>query len=369
MTHLCLVSDQPMPNFLPILHSVTKPEQVILAVTDKMATKADWLKKAIENRKIDVRILPIPNAYNLAVLQDFFINWLDKDAPEDIVLNVTGGTKPMAIAAQEAFRMANKPVFYISVESDELIWLETRQGPIKMTTNLSLKTFFTIHGFQMEKNNRQGRLKPEWQTYSKILVENVIQWEQALGKLNRHAMLAEQRNVLDCGRVTAENTLSWDELMESLYYNEVICYQDRLVFKSPEARSFANGGWLEHLVFEAVKEVLPDSKPQLNVIIKDARGNQNELDVAVLVNHSLFIIECKTKRFVFKDDFQNGPAAETIYKLDSLRKTGGLRTQGVLISFRPVGPDHKKRAEEAKISVIDQSGLPRLKQLLAQTIK
>lgn len=38
---------------------------------------------------------------------------------KDIALNVTGSTKLMAVAAQVVFRSAEKPVFYVNVESDE----------------------------------------------------------------------------------------------------------------------------------------------------------------------------------------------------------------------------------------------------------
>ena len=65
----------------------------------------------------------------------------------------------------------------------------------------------------------------------------------------------------------------------------------------------------------------------------------------------------------------SGLAAEAIYKLDALRKAGGLRTCGVLVSFRPVRDEDKHRAEAIGIAVIDQSGLPRLKELLSAAIR
>lgn len=370
MTHLCLVSDQPVPNYLPLRHQATKPEKVILAVTEKMKLKTAWLQRAIERLQIEVSTLELPSAFDLPLLQEFFLGWLDSsDAAADVMLNVTGGTKPMAIAAQEAFRMADKPVFYINIDNDELVWLDRKRESIKMTPNLSLKNFLTIHGFEIVDSAENIRLSAEWATFARDLAKDgATTWGKSLRTLNYYAMRAQERDVLDVGRITADNVPHWNDLMDSLFYNEIISKQDRLTFKSPEARAFANGGWLEYLVFEAVKDIGGIKKPLLNLKIKDSTGNQNELDVAFLARNRLHIIECKTKRLDARKDEIEGPAADTIYKLDSLRKAGGLRTKGILVSFRPIAAPHKRRAEESGITVIDQQGLSRLKELLANEV-
>ncbi len=266
--------------------------------------------------------------------------------------------------------MADKPVFYINIDSDELIWLDRKREPIKMTPNLTLKNFFVIHGFEIESSAESNKLSDEWSTFAtQLATEYAKPWERALGTLNYYAMRAQERDVLDVGRIPADDVPYWNNLMELLYYNNITRDQGRLVFRSVEARTFANGGWLEHLVFNAVRETDKKLKPLLNVTFKDGKGNRNELDVALLARNRLFIIECKTKRFNSNRDEMDGPAAETIYKLDALRKTGGLRTKGIVVSFRPIGPAHKRRAEESGIAVIDQGDLPRLKELLAIAIK
>ena len=48
MNHVLLVSDQAMPNFLPVLNKELKPTTVTLAVSSKMQHRAQWLKNEIE---------------------------------------------------------------------------------------------------------------------------------------------------------------------------------------------------------------------------------------------------------------------------------------------------------------------------------
>ncbi len=373
MTHFCLVSDQPVPNFLPALEPAIKPERVVLAVSDGMLKKAEFLKKAFVDRQIQCETVPVPEPYNLTALQNLFVGWLDSHDGEAVMLNVTGGTKPMAIAAQEAFRMAGRDVFYVNVETDELFWLENTDGskrlPLRLSKPISLKTYLLIHGYEMREDKKHQSIPEEWKALGAEMLRNAPKWQRALATLNFHAMQAEQRDVLDMGRIDARGIGAWDEMMEQLYYNEIICDRTRLQFRSPEARAFANGGWIEHQVFDAIRTIDGVQSPALNLQIADTDGNRNELDVAVLSRNRLAIVECKTKRLDRDADDIHGPAADTIYKLDALRKSGGLRTKGILVSFMPVEDRHKHRAQAAGITVIDQGSLSRLKECLQAALK
>jgi hypothetical protein len=368
MTHLCLVSEQPVPNLLPALESnpSIKPDRVVLAVSEKMRQKASFLEQALKARKIACEILDVNDPYNLPELQQTFTNWLDPRDGEVVMLNVTGGTKPMAIAAQEAFRMAGKRVFYVNIANDEIVWLDGFMPACRMEKSLPLKTYFQIHGYTVDA--KRPDMPETWSAFGKELTGHATQWQQALAKLNWHAMQADLRDVLDEGRIS-DGGPHWDKMMEQLYYNEIIRDRTRLHFKSAKARAFANGGWIEWQVYETVRGLDGVSDPTMNLQIADAAGNKNELDVAFLCRNRLFIIECKTKHLDRNADDFHGPAAEAVYKLDALSKTGGIRTKGILVSFMPVGDNHKHRAEAAGITVIDQGGLPRLKELLSAAIK
>ena len=165
MTHFCLVSDQPVPNLLAALEPAIKPDRVVLAVSDGMRKKAEFLKRAFSERQIRIETVSVSDPYSLPALQNLFVDWLDSQANEPVMLNVTGGTKPMAIAAQEAFRMAGKEVFYVNIETDELFWLESvdnKRAPLRLSKPISMKTYLLIHGYEVakEKNSTFTRCRP-----------------------------------------------------------------------------------------------------------------------------------------------------------------------------------------------------------------
>ena len=127
-SHLCLVSAQATPNLLPLLDEAWRPKNVVLACSTGMKNKAADLCSFLKTKgNISIDILDLPNAYDYTALSEAFLNYLASREQDDIALNVTGGTKLMAVAAQEVFRSAGKPVFYVNVETDEVIMIDSSQ--------------------------------------------------------------------------------------------------------------------------------------------------------------------------------------------------------------------------------------------------
>ena len=105
----------------------------------------------------------------------------------------------------------------------------------------------------------------------------------------------------------------------------------------------------------------------LNVQIEnaDAKTHQNnELDVVLLINNVLHVLECKTANFTRSE----AKAEEALYKLESLKKLGGLRTKAMLLSYRELLPTSRDRANGAKISLIEQKDLKGMKTLLEKWV-
>ncbi|HPW30734.1 MAG TPA: DUF1887 family CARF protein, partial [Rhodoferax sp.] len=153
-THLCLVSAQATPNLLPLLDDAWRPKKVVLACSAQMKHAAQALRAVIQTKAsgMVVETLELPNAYDYAALSDSFLSYLAEHESEHIALNVTGGTKLMAVAAQEAFRSAGKPVFYVNVESDEVLVIgekSTGQAAQPLRAKLKVHEMLRAHGYSV----------------------------------------------------------------------------------------------------------------------------------------------------------------------------------------------------------------------------
>lgn len=376
-THLCLVSAQATPNLLPILDEAWRPRRVVLACSAQMKEAAQALRSVIQTKGggIVVDLLDLPNAYDYAALSEAFLNFLAEHAHENIALNVTGGTKLMAVAAQEVFRAERKPVFYVNVESDEVLVIGEKAASQPLRAKLKVHEMLRAHGYNVTPHE-QPQTSRELRDLTARLIDHVASAGRALGALNALARAARDNNLRAELTPGQQDSRALGEIV-ALFADAGLLRQQGsvLVFKNEEARIFANGGWLEAHVFEALQslrsqvEGLSDVAMGVRVSFagstsKTKNNDKNEIDVAFLFRNTLHLIECKTANLAQSGQGDDSKATEAIYKMESLLKLGGLRTKGMVIDYRgelAKSEANQKRAAEAGIAIVSGAQLKDLK--------
>ena len=376
-THLCLVSAQATPNLLPVLDENWRPRRVVLACSAQMKEAALILRSVIQTKGggITVEMLDLPDAYDYAALSDAFLNYLAEHASENIALNVTGGTKLMAVAAQEVFRSEGKPVFYVNVESDEVLVIGERAASQPLRAKLKVHEMLRAHGYAVT-TQEQPQISRELRDLTARLIDHVASAGRALGALNALARAARDNNLrAELNRDQYESRALGD--IVALFADAGLLRQqgNMLIFKDEESRFFANGGWLESHVFEALQSLRSQHEGLSDVVMgvrvsfadgigKNQRNDKNEIDVAFLYRNTLHLIECKTANLGQIGNGDDSKATETIYKMESLLKLGGLRTRGMVVDYRgelAKSEANQKRAAEAGIAIVSGAQLKDLK--------
>ena len=382
-THVCLVSDQATPNLLPVLDESWRPKRVVLAKTTQMAGQAEAIGKLIKSRcpGVVVEMLDVPSAYEYAALENLFLEFLSKNSGVDVALNVTGGTKLMAMAAQEVFRSDDKPVFYVNVETDRVVYLGRTGEEKQLAAGLKVHEMLSVHGY-----GATVPLQPQVAAHERDLAARLIDRVQsdgwALGAINSIAMDAKRRNSLTV-KLTREqsDSKSISAMLELFADANVLLLQgDLLRFNDETARAFVNGGWLELHVLQTLQNLRGKHKTisdvACNVVIpfgvrvgNDKNASMNEIDVAFLSKNTLHLIECKTANLSLAGYGDNDKATEALYKMESLLKLGGLRTKGLVVDYRGAfssSAANLKRAAEANIMVASGRDLKDLGGLIAR---
>lgn len=376
-THLCLVSAQATPNLLPVLDEAWRPRRVVLACSAQMKEAAQALRSVIQTKGggIVVDVLDLPNAYDYAALSDTFLNYLAEHAGENIALNVTGGTKLMAVAAQEVFSAERKPVFYVNVESDEVLVIGEKAVSQPLRAKLKVHEMLRAHGYNVPSAQEQPQISRELRDLTARLIDHVASAGRALGQFNALARAARDHNLrIELNR--DQSSLALGDIV-ALFEEAGLLRQQgsTLIFKNEESRFFANGGWLEAHVFEVLQSLraqhdgLTDVAMGLRVAFAGAAGkppgrDKNEIDVAFLYRNTLHLIECKTANLAQVGNGDDSKATEAIYKMESLLKLGGLRTKGMVVDYRgelSKSDANQKRAAEAGIAIVSGAQLKDLK--------
>lgn len=365
-THMILVSGQPTPNLTPMLDQEIQPEQVIMVVSNDMVSRADWLDDVLKPRGIHTSRWPIQDPYDLERMRNVFQTGLIDLPNSDLALNVTGGTKPMAIAAFQVFSDFGLPIYYVHPEQDRLIWLKPAdRSPRDLENRLKLEPFFLAHGAILKEREGAFGVRDELFELCREIVFNVDQYQDAIKSLN-WLVSGAANPALRTPAVPRDLANRND--FESLLY----CFESRnllrwegenLEFASENDRFFVNGGWLEHYVHALVQRVakknpsIQDIGRGLNLVRNRGKSDAaNELDVALLADNRLHVIECKTGSF---DESEKGDGA--LYKLQTLSgQFGGLQAKAMLVSYQPLPQAVKRRAHTDKTEI---SAGPQLKTL------
>ncbi len=362
---LCLVSQQATPNVTPVLDAGMKPQRLTLLVSPDMQAQAKALQQALEPGGVQVQQWPIDDAWSVEHIRQRVLDFAETHADESPILNATGGTKPMSMAAYAVFRERDWPVFYVHPEEDRVIWLHPESRPSKpLEDRIRLEPFLLAHGVRCERLDRSPAASV-WQQQAAKLAR---QSQHLISALNGLAISAEP----SLQAAMTEKQARWSALqglLEQLDAAGILQLQQHHVqFISEEARFFACGGWLEDYAFLCLQKLRSRFPHAIhdaarNVQVQRGEGVSNEIDVAFLCNNQLHIIECKSGQISKK-------ATDMLYKLDSLRQPlGGIRTRAMFISVRTPGQADEKRASESRTQLCCGKQLSALEVTLADWLK
>lgn len=116
-TMVSLVGEQPVPNLLALLHA--RPRVAVLVCTKRTKALAERLRSVLEERKrqhgISVEEPVEVDPYDMADIETKLRMFIEKGtrAPEEVVFNLTGGTKPMALTAYRLAERFSCPFLYV----------------------------------------------------------------------------------------------------------------------------------------------------------------------------------------------------------------------------------------------------------------
>ena len=325
-TMIALVSDQRMQNVIPVLQAGKTYDKLIL-VTSKDRQTGKTLPKYIEAAQDLMAVLKphlevelsaeSVDPYDIGSVASTISALINKYSDRDkIVVNMSGGTKPMAIGALRAAQQASVPSLYTNTEDHEILWLSPDSSitpkPIQIV-DFDVQSYIRVYGEKVTESKKVIDLdatKKTWAEtigshhaviYKKIIgpVTSAIKdsWKRGTGFpiLCTVKPTRRQREVVE--RLAQQGLWMWDEIA-----NEVSI--------TKPAASFLHGPWVE--VYVAMRMQQSDCFDDVRLNVK-LEGVEGEIDVAAVSNGRLILVECKS----------NVQESQQLSKLDSVRRRLG----------------------------------------------
>ena len=363
--HVCLISDQPIPNLVPLL--LEKPAKAVFLVSPQMRPQAERLIKVVQPHGIKTRIEEISSAYDFTEVEQACRKVIEAAVnPDDLTLNVTGGTKIAALAAYHVFYFDNRRIIYLDTANNRLQQLSPAHADIALPGMVKFRDYLSAYGMTPFSSNDpapKGQ-RPGLGDLAQLLIKN----EQLLSRLN--AAINRQ------GNDPSYINLSLNELGEGAdELSGLLCgcgvatatQSSGINIPSRDKIFFCNGGWLEEYAYWAVKALgIKGLDLAMNIRVQwDGKGKQqteNEFDILFTLANRLHLISCKTAN-PERTTAAGTRATEALNELDALSdRAGGLFGKPLLISARKLSGYDRERAKKMKIHLIDGTEVLALKE-------
>ena len=382
--HFCLISDQAAPSLLPILDPEFKPKEAVFLVSDKMKSNAEALAKVFKEKNVKVTLVRIENIYDFQEMENCFIDLIDQFDGQNIALNVTGGTKLMAIVAQNTFAMGGKPIFYVDSDNNQILFIRHDEKEPKeqripnkiLNCQIDLKTYLSAYGM-VYKSVKQPLASERLLANLEPFIKQYDKYKDDIPLLNAYASESQKSGFkVDFKHHKVKSLVT---LLEELHHKDLLDFDNhRIDFRDTIHKDLLNGIWLEEITYKAIENIKSIQDKALSLEVGNSsydqnkkqyalqnQGNQNEFDIAFIAKNRLHIIECKTQMM----NKEGGLKSEDIlYKLEALKNYGGLMTKKCLVSYFEVPESVKNRAKELHVEIIQGKDLQRVREKIANWI-
>ena len=379
VTDYCLVGDQPLPNLLPNLDPAFRPDSVVLLASPDKRSKAENLQRVL-SPLLSVEVLDIPSAYDIrGIIQSVRPHVRARRERGEVTrLNLTGGTKIMAIAAYTAFDAGRVGrIYYLNHQTNQIDWIDEYDvAPhTALRGDLDLATYFLAHGYTLMYDHGAPVEAPH-EAFALEVGSNCSKLGAGLRRINAAVTQAFQDGVASADAIPI--LAPWhrkeiDPLMRVAQQHGLIEWRAGTIhlLRDPKFRTVTRrvltGAWLESYVHGLVRRHLGRGVQDVgsNPRIHTADAPPDEIDVAYLVRNRLTLVECKTEKN--KNASASGSSGASggggagnksgngaTFRLASIKQTlGALNVDLVLVTLHTLSTAQSKRAENNKINVVN----------------
>lgn len=358
-TLVSLVSEQTIPNLEIIEEFKNETNKYLFFHSEKTVEHVNWLISAAQ---IDETACfrQVIDPFNLTEIQNILQSYQFGD--ESFILNITGGTKPWIIAFLEKFKDLGAEIFYVTGKPREYMKVFPRKGKaiLRLNANIGIQKYLLANGFSIKEGMPYADFDSAQRFFELFMsqpIENFFEF------INFFRPLRKSKKIIPFTDLNPE----YQQILEQVSYGKEDGNLNKYDF-----RYFA-GDWLEEWVYFKLKQELNLNDTEILTGTEITKSSTpNEMDVMFLLDHQLYVIECKTA--VFEEREQSDQSmkltnilGETIYKSDALRSKLGLFAKSTILTLSELLEDdmkplqkfqvHFDRAQLSNINIVSRKKL------------
>lgn len=341
-TLVCVLTDQHVPNLLSV--KKFRPKRLVLVASGRMREKAVPFLLSLKSGGLDYSgdsdtgshfIIDLRNENLIpAIHEDIAAGLAAIGSHENLVVNISGGTKLIGIGLYTFFAAKGARIIYTPANAPECFIDTADQSgtPVKFLQNdkplLTLDEFLLGYGFSDKESKSNLDRKEERALDSFDCALGIAMHAESEDLLN---ITDDERRLLRNGRAApGQLRLSgFGERVKQLGYLDGLMRKNKLDRYDGE---FLTGGWAEHFVFGLLHKHsktlnLEGLRTGSKIAPRGATDNDNELDACCMRGTTAWIFECKS------GSQENDRGVDALYKLEAVcRQVRALHAKPVFVT-------------------------------------
>ena len=326
-----IVSDQTIPNYLFIKEFYQDGDELIFIASSKTANKIDYIistlnfspliKKVILAEGDEERWEPMCHQIESGLSHQ-----------RQYAVNLTGGTKYMALAVQNVFEHFNSFFYYIPFPRNTML---SSNEEINVSTRINVRDYMALHGHTIRQEDLcrdYDNAKHMLSIFTNSLSDTDF---EIIDKLREYRDMKKPCLITDI-----ENPEMRKKQLPipglSAFLNKIgfVCKIKDTITK--QEIKYLTGGWFEEYIYYLVLTELNPTDICFGVKLK---SSNNDLDVVFTLGNKLFVIECKTG--VEKGSLLN----QIVYKSSALKEyLKGISAYSFIFALAKDDPEWSKVA-------------------------
>lgn len=375
---LCLLSEQHIPNLLSVHHF--KPDRLVLVETPTMRGKANDLLTALQLGGLDFasddrcHVQPLESEDTLASVRKCLQQAYNRYPQESWLVNLSGGTKPMSIAAYEFSKEVRARPIYVSIQKPNVMLHLDGFDAETCVYRPTIREFLAGYGFEFRRKPEDIATAEErattWSHCAARIAQDCPQQSLlCLGDLQDPAVKKRWDDARTKGLELAPGILAPEDAELRKELAALFSLRD-----APEglggtlnkyAVDFLTGGWLEVFLWNLLQrhaDALGIWDVRLGIHpAKIGVQTDSDFDVAFMHDYRLWMVECKS------GTQEHDPGAEILHKVEAVVRQ--FRALGIRSCLATTSPNVLAKDGRLKLSIQDRAGIYKCRILVRDEIR
>ena len=307
-----LIGNEVLPNAIPLkqISNIKTIEMIYTPLSETQAQNLEsWMK--IQGVKCHGKKVSNAEAFDVLFQIETVKEILKKHSDQSrILINVTGGTKPMALAASAVAASSKIKTIYVDTDNEKF-WQVFPEASFKeLKIKFDVKDILQLNGQQINFNHPTEAE----QIAAQFLAEN---YEQL------HTFRERLVKLKSDGKVVIKNDSTAQNFAQLCLDAGIFKIDSDGMFKLKNIGFFGQNGWLEFFVYKACREAgVDDVACQVQIT-----GTKTDIDVMATCGAKVLAFSCKS------GDFENKHLDE--FNSVTKRIGGRLVKSSLIVTERP----------------------------------